>query len=335
MPEVDHVIGNEEKLKAESFIGFVEDSAPRVQVNDIMQARETAHHLLAGFAERCRAFVQVQQGCDHRCTFCIIPFGRGPNRSVPIGDVVRQVRALTDGGIAEIVLTGVDITAYGADLPGRPALGQMIRRLLAQVPELRRLRLSSLDPVEIDDDLLQLIETEPRLMPHLHLSLQAGDDMILKRMKRRHSRADALRVCADIRRRRPDAVFGADLIAGFPTETDEMAENSLRLIDDCDLTFLHVFPYSARAGTPAARMPQLPMSERKARAARLRAAGEAAKARFFASQRGARAEVLVERVDGTTPSATVSILHRCASPMCPSTIHGHDRQCHHRRCEHE
>ena len=212
MPEVDHVIGNEEKLKAESYGRFVDDSAPRVQVNDIMQARETAHHLLAGFAERCRAFVQVQQGCDHRCTFCIIPFGRGPNRSVPIGDVVRQVRALTDGGIAEIVLTGVDITAYGADLPGRPALGQMIRRLLAQVPELRRLRLSSLDPVEIDDDLLQLIETEPRLMPHLHLSLQAGDDMILKRMKRRHSRADALRVCADIRappagcrvRRRPD-----------------------------------------------------------------------------------------------------------------------------------
>ena len=299
MPEVDHVIGNEEKLKAKSYIDFVEDSAPRVQVNDIMQARETAHHLLAGFAERCRAFVQVQQGCDHRCTFCIIPFGRGPNRSVPIGDVVRQVRALTDGGIAEIVLTGVDITAYGADLPGRPVLGQMIRRLLAQVPELRRLRLSSLDPVEIDDDLLQLIGTEPRLMPHLHLSLQAGDDMILKRMKRRHSRADALRVCADIRRRRPDAVFGADLIAGFPTETAEMAENSLRLVEDCDLTFLHVFPYSARTGTPAARMPQLPMTERKARAARLRAAGEAAKARFFASQRGRHADVLVERVDDT------------------------------------
>ena len=298
MPEVDHVIGNEEKLKAESYGRFVDDSAPRVQVNDIMQARETAHHLLAGFAERCRAFVQVQQGCDHRCTFCIIPFGRGPNRSVPIGDVVRQVRALTDGGIAEIVLTGVDITAYGADLPGHPALGQMIRRLLAQVPELRRLRLSSLDPVEIDEDLLQLIESEPRLMPHLHLSLQAGDDMILKRMKRRHNRADALRVCADIRRRRPDAVFGADLIAGFPTETDAMAENSLRLIEDCDLTFLHVFPYSARTGTPAARMPQLPMAERKARAARLRAAGEAAKARFFARQRGNHAAVLVERFDG-------------------------------------
>ena len=300
MPEVDHVIGNEEKLKAESYISFADDSAPRVQVNDIMQARETAHHLLAGFAERCRAFVQVQQGCDHRCTFCIIPFGRGPNRSVPIGDIVRQVRALTGGGVAEIVLTGVDITAYGADLPGRPALGQMICRLLAQVPELRRLRLSSLDPVEIDEDLLQLIDTEPRLMPHLHLSLQAGDDMILKRMKRRHSRADALRVCADIRRRRPDAVFGADLIAGFPTETGEMAENSLRLIDDCGLTFLHVFPYSARAGTPAARMPQLPMIERKARAAKLRAAGEAAKQRFFASQRGKHADVLVERIENTT-----------------------------------
>jgi threonylcarbamoyladenosine tRNA methylthiotransferase MtaB len=297
MPEVDHVIGNEEKLKAESYQRFFEGNAPRVQVNDIMQARETAHHLLAGFAERCRAFVQVQQGCDHRCTFCIIPFGRGPNRSVPIGDVVRQVRTLTDSGIAEIVLTGVDITAYGADLPGQPKLGQMIRRLLAQVPELRRLRLSSLDPVEIDQDLLRLIEDEPRLMPHLHLSLQAGDDMILKRMKRRHNRADALRVCDDIRRRRPDVVFGADLIAGFPTETDAMAENSLRLVEDCGLTFLHVFPYSARQGTPAARMPQLPMPERKARAARLRLAGERAKQRFFDAQRGASAQVLVERTD--------------------------------------
>jgi threonylcarbamoyladenosine tRNA methylthiotransferase MtaB len=297
MPEVDHVIGNEEKLKADSYSRFLEGGAPRVQVNDIMQARETAHHLLAGFAERCRAFVQVQQGCDHRCTFCIIPYGRGPNRSVPIGDIVRQVRALTESGVAEIVLTGVDITAYGADLPGRPALGQMIRRLLAQVPDLRRLRLSSLDPVEIDEDLLHLIAEEPRLMPHLHLSLQAGDDMILKRMKRRHSRADALRVCDDIRRRRPDVAFGADLIAGFPTETDAMAENSLRLVDDCGLTFLHVFPYSARKGTPAARMPQLPMAERKARAARLRLAGEQAKARFFAAQRDARAEVLIERTD--------------------------------------
>jgi threonylcarbamoyladenosine tRNA methylthiotransferase MtaB len=297
MPEVDHVIGNEEKLKAESYISFLDGAAPRVQVNDIMAARETAHHLLAGFAERSRAFVQVQQGCDHRCTFCIIPFGRGPNRSVPIGDIVRQIRALTESGIAEIVLTGVDITAYGADLPGRPVLGQMIRRLLAQVPELRRLRLSSLDPVEIDADLLRLIEDEPRLMPHLHLSLQAGDDMILKRMKRRHSRADALRVCDDIRKRRPDVVFGADLIAGFPTETEAMAENSLRLVEDCGLTFLHVFPYSARAGTPAARMPQLPMSERKARAARLRAAGDQAKQRFFAAQRGTQAQVLIERVD--------------------------------------
>jgi threonylcarbamoyladenosine tRNA methylthiotransferase MtaB len=297
MPEVDHVIGNEEKLKADSYSRFLEGGAPRVQVNDIMQARETAHHLLAGFAERCRAFVQVQQGCDHRCTFCIIPYGRGPNRSVPIGDIVRQVRALTESGVAEIVLTGVDITAYGADLPGRPALGQMIRRLLAQVPDLRRLRLSSLDPVEIDEDLLHLIAEEPRLMPHLHLSLQAGDDMILKRMKRRHSRADALRVCDDIRRRRPEVVFGADLIAGFPTETEAMAENSLRLVDDCGLTFLHVFPYSARKGTPAARMPQLPMAERKARAAMLRAAGNRAKERFFAAQRGARAEVLIERTD--------------------------------------
>jgi threonylcarbamoyladenosine tRNA methylthiotransferase MtaB len=297
MPEVDYIIGNAEKLKSESYGRFLERDAPRVQVNDIMQARETAHHLLAGFAERCRAFVQVQQGCDHRCTFCIIPYGRGPNRSVPIGDVVRQVRALVESGIAEIVLTGVDITAYGADLPGRPALGQMVRRLLAQLPELRRLRLSSLDPVEIDGDLLELIESEKRLMPHLHLSLQAGDDMILKRMKRRHSRADALRVCAEIRRRRPDAVFGADLIAGFPTETEAMAANSLRLVADCGLTFLHVFPYSARQGTPAARMPQLPVAERKARATRLRAAGEQSKQRFFASQRGQFAKVLIERSD--------------------------------------
>jgi threonylcarbamoyladenosine tRNA methylthiotransferase MtaB len=299
MPEVDHVIGNAEKLKSESYGRFLERDAPRLQVNDIMQARETAHHLLAGFAERCRAFVQVQQGCDHRCTFCIIPYGRGPNRSVPIGDVVRQVRALVESGIAEIVLTGVDITAYGANLPGRPALGQMVRRLLAQVPELRRLRLSSLDPVEIDADLLQIIESEQRLMPHLHLSLQAGDDMILKRMKRRHSRADALRVCDEIRRRRPDAVFGADLIAGFPTETEAMAENSLRLVEDCGLTFLHVFPYSARQRTPAARMPQLPVAVRKARAARLRAAGEQAKRRFFAKQRGRSAQVLIERTDAS------------------------------------
>jgi threonylcarbamoyladenosine tRNA methylthiotransferase MtaB len=297
MPEVDHVLGNAEKLKPESYTRFLDADTPRVLVDDIMAARETAHHLLPGFAERARAFVQVQQGCDHRCTFCIIPYGRGPSRSVPLGEIVRQVGALTEGGVAEIVLTGVDITAYGADLPGRPTLGQTVRRLLAQVPALKRLRLSSLDPVEIDEDLLRLIEAEPRLMPHLHLSLQAGDDMILKRMKRRHSRADALRLCADLRRRRPDIALGADLIAGFPTETEAMAENSLRLVAECDLAFLHVFPYSARKGTPAARMPQLPMAERRARAARLRAAGERAKQRFFASQRGRTAEVLVERVD--------------------------------------
>jgi len=292
MAEVDRVLGNEEKLQAESFLS---DDAPRVAVNDIMTVKETAPQLIDGFAERTRAFVQVQQGCDHRCTFCIIPYGRGNSRSVPLGEVVRQVRALVAQGTSEVVLTGVDITSYGGDLPGRPALGQMVRRLLAQVPELKRLRLSSLDAIELDADLTRLIAGEPRLMPHLHLSLQAGDDMILKRMKRRHSRAEAVALCAELRRLRPDIVFGADLIAGFPTETEEMFENSLRLVEDCGLTYLHVFPYSARKGTPAARMPQLPMAVRKERAARLRAAGEAALTRFLDSQAGKTTSVLVER----------------------------------------
>ena len=292
MAEVDRVLGNEEKLRADSFISA---DAPRVAVNDIMTVRETAPQLIAGFAERTRAFVQVQQGCDHRCTFCIIPYGRGNSRSVPLGEVVRQVRALTEQGTAEVVLTGVDITSYGGDLPGQPALGQMIRRLLAQVPELQRLRLSSLDAIELDPDLRRLIAEEPRLMPHLHLSLQAGDDMILKRMKRRHSRAEAVALCDDLRDLRPDIVFGADLIAGFPTETEAMFENSLKLVEDCGLTYLHVFPYSARKGTPAAKMPQLPMAVRKERAARLRQAGEAALSRFLDSQLGRRAAVLIEK----------------------------------------
>lgn len=292
MAEVDRVIGNEEKLRAESFLS---GDAPRVLVNDIMAVTETAPQLIDGFAERTRAFVQVQQGCDHRCTFCIIPYGRGNSRSVPLGEVVRQVRALVGEGYAEVVLTGVDITSYGGDLPGQPKLGQMLRRLLAQVPELKRLRLSSLDAIELDPDLTRLIAEEPRLMPHLHLSLQAGDDMILKRMKRRHSRREAVDLCNALRELRPDIVFGADLIAGFPTETEAMFENSLRLVEDCGLTYLHVFPYSARKGTPAAKMPQVPVAVRKERAARLRAAGEAALNRFLDAQIGKNVSVLVEK----------------------------------------
>ena len=292
MAEVDRVLGNEEKLRAESFLP---DNQAPLLVNDIMAVKETAPQLIDGFAERTRAFVQVQQGCDHRCTFCIIPYGRGNSRSVPLGEVVRQVRNLVERGVAEVVLTGVDVTSYGGDLPGRPALGQMIRRLLAQVPALRRLRLSSLDAIELDPDLRRLIAEEPRLMPHLHLSLQAGDDMILKRMKRRLSRAEAVALCEELRVLRPGIVFGADLIAGFPTETDAMFENSLKLIEDCGLTYLHVFPYSARKGTPAAKMPQLPLALRKDRAARLRAAGTAALDRFLDSQIGKPASVLIEK----------------------------------------
>jgi threonylcarbamoyladenosine tRNA methylthiotransferase MtaB len=260
-----------------------------------MSVEETAGHLIGGFEGRARAFVQVQNGCDHRCTFCIIPYGRGPSRSVPIGEIVTQVRALVAAGYNEVVLTGVDITSYGPDLPGRPALGQMVRRLLAQVPELPRLRLSSLDPVEIDDDLWRLIAEEPRLMPHLHLSLQAGDDMVLKRMKRRHLRDDAIGFCRRARDLRPDMVFGADLIAGFPTETDEMFANTLDSVEACDLTWLHVFPYSPRPGTPAARMPQVDAAVRKERAARLRAAGDRAVARFLATRPGTIAWVLAEK----------------------------------------
>jgi threonylcarbamoyladenosine tRNA methylthiotransferase MtaB len=295
MPEVDHVLGNAEKLQAESFRRLADGGAARIVVDDIMAVRETAGHLAAGFGARTRAFLQVQQGCDHRCTFCIIPFGRGPSRSVPMGEIVQQVRALVAAGTREIVLTGVDITAYGGDLPGRPALGQMVRRLLAQVPELPRLRLSSLDPVEVDDELVRLVGSEPRVMPHLHLSLQSGDDLILKRMKRRHGRDDAIDLCARLRTARADIVFGADLIAGFPTESAAMFENSLRLIDECGLTFLHVFPYSARSGTPAARMPQVAGTLRRERAARLRTAGDAARRRFFAGRIGRESRVLVEK----------------------------------------
>lgn len=271
MPEVDRIIGNDLKLQAETWGAAAPE---RILVNDIMSVKETASHLVEGFEGRARAFIQVQNGCDHRCTFCIIPYGRGNSRSVPIGEIVHQVRALVETGYNEIVMTGVDVTSYGADLPGKPSLGQMIRRVLALVPELLRLRLSSLDPVEIDDDLWRLIAEEPRLMPHLHMSLQAGDDMILKRMKRRHLRADAIRMCERARGYRPDIAFGADIIAGFPTETEEMFQNTLDIVDECGLTFLHVFPYSERPGTPAAKMPQVFPEVRKERAARLRAKGD-------------------------------------------------------------
>ena len=259
-----------------------------------MAVRETAEHLVSGFEGRARAFVEVQTGCDHRCTFCIIPFGRGNNRSVPMGRIVDQVRGLVAQGFREVVFTGVDITAYGGDLPGTPNLGQMARRLLAQVPELPRLRLSSLDPVEVDDDLLRLVAEEERLMPHFHLSVQAGDDMILKRMKRRHLRGDVLKLAARLRELRGDVALGADIIAGFPTEDEAMFQQSLALVDEAGLTHLHVFPFSARPGTPAARMPRVPGDVVKERAARLRAKGEAAMAAFLASRIGREASVLVE-----------------------------------------
>ena len=294
MPEVTRVIGNEEKLKLESYLDNPDHL--RVSVNDIMSIKETAGHLIAGFEGKSRAFVQIQNGCNHRCTFCTIPFGRGNSRSVAVGEITTQVRKLMESGYQEIVLTGVDITDYGADLPGSPTLGQMIRRLLALVPELKRLRLSSLDPVEIDPDLWRLIAEEPRLMPHLHISLQAGDDMILKRMKRRHLRQDVIDFCKQARTLRPDVAFGADLIAGFPTETEEMFLNGYQIIEECDLTYLHVFPYSSRPGTPASRMPQLAKSLIKERASLLRQAGEQALSRFFDSWLGKTTEILIESV---------------------------------------
>lgn len=293
MPEVDRVIGNDVKLQPETWLA--PSDAQRVLVNDIMSVRETASHLVEGFEGRARAFVQVQNGCDHRCTFCIIPYGRGNSRSVPIGSIVDQVRSLVASGYNEIVLTGVDVTAYGADLPGHPTLGQMIRRLLALVPNLPRVRLSSLDPVEIDEDLWRLIAEEPRLMPHLHLSLQAGDDLILKRMKRRHLRGDVIALCEKARSLRPDIVFGADIIAGFPTETEEMFQNTLDLTEECGLVYLHVFPYSERDGTPAARMPQVAQNVRKERAARLRDLGKTQLSRFLDSRIGQTCQVVVEK----------------------------------------
>ena len=293
MAEVDLVLGNAEKSSAGAYVDAPD--APRVRVNDIMSVRETAGHLIDGLRGRSRAYVEVQNGCDHRCTFCVIPYGRGNSRSAAAGEVVEQVRRLTAEGYREVVLTGVDITSWGADLPGQPSLGQLVARILKLVPGLPRLRLSSIDAAEIDADLMACLATEPRLMPHLHLSLQSGDDMILKRMKRRHSRADALKLVADVRAVRPDVAFGADLIAGFPTETDAMFANTLRLVDEAGLSFLHVCPFSPRPGTPAARMPALPRKIVTERAQRLRAAGDAALARHLERQVGRTISALVER----------------------------------------
>ena len=293
LPGVARVIGNADKLSP-AIWAALDTPAP---VSDIMTVSGPPARMVTEFSGRARAFVQVQQGCDHRCTFCVIPYGRGPSRSVPAGAVVDQVRALVASGYREVVLTGVDITSYGTDLPGRPSLGQLARRLLALVPDLPRLRLTSLDPVEMDDDLWRLLAEESRLMPHLHLSLQHGADLILKRMKRRHLRADAVALCDRARRLRPDIAFGADLIAGFPTETEEDAAATLDLVEACGLTFLHVFPYSERPGTPAARMPQLPVPLRRERAARLREAGRRAARRFYEGRIGQVEQVLLERPD--------------------------------------
>jgi threonylcarbamoyladenosine tRNA methylthiotransferase MtaB len=322
MPETDQVLGNAEKLDSAAWAlahaAFGVATAPKAIVNDIMAVKETAALLIDGFEGRPRAFVQVQNGCDHRCTFCIIPFGRGNSRSVPMGAVVDDVRRLVGNGYREIVLTGVDITAYGADLPGAPKLGRLVRQILKHVPELTRLRLSSIDSVEADGELLDALAGDARLMPHLHLSLQSGDDLILKRMKRRHSRADAIAFCDDVRRLRPDVVFGADLIAGFPTETEEMFAQSLDLVDACGLTHLHVFPFSSRPGTPAARMPQLPRDVVKERARRLRERGAAALRRHLDAEVGATRRVLTESRDfGRTEQFTQV---RLATPAEPGQI---------------
>ncbi len=305
MAEVDRVIGNDDKMRGEAWRAtraaldrtetFSIAAGEKIAVADIMAVREMAPHLLEGFQKGLpRVFVQVQNGCDHRCTFCIIPYGRGNSRSVPMGAVVAQVRALVARGHAEIVLTGVDLTGYGADLPGTPKLGQLTKQILRHVPELKRLRISSVDSIEVDRDLLDVIAEDARLMPHLHLSLQSGDDLILKRMRRRHSRKDAIDFCSHLRRLRPDVALGADIIAGFPTETEEMFARSQDLVGECGLTFLHVFPYSPRPGTPAARMPQVSGHEIRDRASRLRAAGEAALQRRFQSEIGATRQVLIE-----------------------------------------
>jgi threonylcarbamoyladenosine tRNA methylthiotransferase MtaB len=317
MSEADRVLGNAEKLSAAVW-HQARDSAPKTMVGDIMSVRSASAHLVDAFSNRTRAFVQVQNGCDHRCTFCIIPFGRGNSRSVPMDAVVKDVRRLAANNYSEVVLTGVDITSYGADLPGAPKLGALVKQILRHVPELKRLRLSSIDSVEADADLLDALADDGRLMPHLHLSLQSGDDLILKRMKRRHARADAIAFCDQVRRLRPDVVFGADIIAGFPTETEAMAQRSLDLVDECGLTHLHVFPFSARPGTPAARMPQVTRDVVKERARRLRECGANALRRHLDAEVGTTRRVLMETRDtGRTEQFTKVLL---ASPAAPGQI---------------
>jgi threonylcarbamoyladenosine tRNA methylthiotransferase MtaB len=337
MPEVDRVLGNDDKLRGEAWratrtafdntASFGIDHDEKIAVADIMAVTEMAPHLVDGFQTGLpRVFVQVQNGCDHRCTFCIIPYGRGNSRSVPMGGVVEQVRTLVERGHAEIVLTGVDLTSYGADLPGAPKLGTLTKQILRHVPELKRLRISSIDSIEADRDLLDVIGSDERLMPHLHLSLQAGDDMILKRMKRRHSRADAVAFCAQVRRLRPDIALGADIIAGFPTETEAMFARSQDMVDECGLSFLHVFPYSKRPGTPAARMPQVDGATIKERAKRLRATGETALRQRLESEIGSTRQVLIE---GATQGRTEHFVPVATSGGMPGdvrsmTIAGHD-----------
>ncbi len=333
MPEVTRVIGNAEKMKAETFIGLDIAETPRVQVNDIMSVRETAAHLVDGIDGRARAFVQVQTGCDHRCTFCIIPYGRGNSRSVPAGEVVDQVRRLVGTGHYEIVLTGVDLTSWGADLPNSPKLGNLVARILKLVPDLKQLRLSSIDAIEIDEALFDLIAHEPRIAPHLHLSFQSGDDMILKRMKRRHSRADAINLCNRLRAARPEIAFGADLIAGFPTETDEMFANTLASVDECGIDYLHVFPYSPRPQTPAAKMPQVARDVVKARAARLREkgverlslrldrhAGQAVMALVESGNRARLPDFAPVRIEGISPEPGQPALFRLVSRTATDLI---------------
>jgi threonylcarbamoyladenosine tRNA methylthiotransferase MtaB len=339
MAEVDRVLGNDDKMRGEAWraartaldaaTGFGMAQSEKIAVADIMAVTEMAPHLLEGFQKGLpRVFVQVQNGCDHRCTFCIIPYGRGNSRSVPMGAVVAQVRALVERGHAEIVLTGVDLTSYGADLPGapKPKLGMLTRQILRHVPELKRLRISSVDSIEVDRDLLDVIADDERLMPHLHLSLQSGDDLILKRMKRRHCRDDAVRFCAQLRRLRPDIALGADIIAGFPTETEEMFARSQDLVEACELTFLHVFPYSRRPGTPAARMPQVSGEVVKERAKRLRATGEAALQRRLASEVGSMRKVLIESpTQGRTEHyLPVAISGETPGAVRALTVGGHD-----------
>ncbi len=318
MPEVDLVLGNDEKLHSESYSGFVLNAAERVRVNDIFAVKKLAPQFVDSFDGRVRAFLQIQNGCDHRCTFCIIPYGRGNSRSVSMGAVVNGARRLVEKRFGEIVLTGVYLTSYGADLPGAPTLGQVCAKLLRHIPELKRLRLSSIDSIEADDDLLRLIAEEERLAPHFHLSVQSGDDMILKRMKRRHSRKDTITFCDTVRRLRPEVAFGADLIAGFPTETDSMFENTMRLVNDAGLIYLHVFPFSPRKGTPAARMPQVSRDVVKSRARRLRAIGTTALASQLQSMIGSEQDLLVEKegVARTACYAQVAL----AGPALPGTF---------------